>query len=71
MSARVASIASTRRFFHTVRRPVLHVLRLLRAGRVMRFFTRMPSLRKIILALYASIPAMLNAMLLTGIVMCM
>ena len=47
------------------------VLRLLRAGRVMRFFTRMPSLRKIILALYASIPAMLNAMLLTGIVMCM
>ena len=45
--------------------------RLLRAGRVMRFFTRMPSLRKIILALYASIPAMLNAMLLTGIVMCM
>ena len=31
MSARVASIVSTRRFFHTVRRPVLHVLRLLRA----------------------------------------
>ena len=47
------------------------VLRLLRAGRVIRFFTRLPSLRKIIVALYESIPAMLNAMLLTGMVIAM
>ena len=47
------------------------VLRLLRAGRVIRFFTRLPSLRKIIVALYESIPAMLNAMLLTGMVLAM
>ena len=47
------------------------VLRLLRAGKVIRLFTRLPSLRKILNALYESIPAMTNAMLLTGLVMCM
>eukprot|EP00960_Hanusia_phi_P012346 360423-Hanusia_phi.AAC.4 len=47
------------------------VLRLLRAGRVIRFFNRLPSLRKIIVALYESIPAMLNAMLLTATVIAM
>ena len=47
------------------------VLRLLRAGKVVRLFTRLPSLRKIMVALYESIPAMINAMFLTGIVMCM
>jgi len=40
-------------------------------GKVIRLFTRMPSLRKILHALYTSIPAMTNAMLLTGLVMCM
>ena len=38
---------------------------------MIRFFTRLPSLRKIIVALYESIPAMLNAMLLTGMVIAM
>jgi hypothetical protein len=34
-------------------------LRLLRAFRVLRFFNRLPSLRKIIVALYASLPVSL------------
>ena len=46
-------------------------LRLLKAFRVMRFFNRIPSLQKIIVALYASIPAMANAMALTLMVLAM
>eukprot|EP00277_Geminigera_cryophila_P040042 CAMPEP_0173112316 /NCGR_PEP_ID=MMETSP1102-20130122/45922_1 /TAXON_ID=49646 /ORGANISM="Geminigera sp., Strain Caron Lab Isolate" /LENGTH=600 /DNA_ID=CAMNT_0014013317 /DNA_START=71 /DNA_END=1869 /DNA_ORIENTATION=+ len=46
-------------------------LRLLRAFRVLRFFNRIPSLQKIVVALYASIPAMSNAMALTFMVLAM
>jgi voltage-gated sodium channel len=46
-------------------------LRLLRAFRVLRFFNRIPSLQKIVVALYASIPAMGNAMALTFMVLAM
>jgi hypothetical protein len=46
-------------------------LRLLRAFRVLRFFNRIPSLQKIIVALSASIPAMSNAMALTFMVLAM
>jgi hypothetical protein len=37
-------------------------------NQVLRFFSRIPSLQKIVVALYASIPAMTNAMALTFMV---
>ena len=48
-----------------------NVFRLLRAFRVLRLFSRLPSLKIIIDALYSSIPSMSNAMALTAIVICM
>jgi hypothetical protein len=46
-------------------------LRLLRAFRVLRLIRRIPSLQKIVVALYASIPAMSNALALTFMVVAM